>query len=190
VQSLQSSKAELLVAQLLALGTQVAQAGESRVMDVAVELDLSLTQVRALVGLWRAEQDLSLGELAREVGLSDAAAVRMVDGLLRSGLVARREDDRDRRVKRISLTDAGRAAVSELVAAKRDGLERFARALTADELVALTAALHPIVERLGLRLQVAAGGSGTTRGATQAATKVATQAAAELAAESVVEVGG
>jgi DNA-binding MarR family transcriptional regulator len=157
MQSLQVSKADLLVAQLLALGTQVAQSGESRVMDVAVELDLSLTQVRALIGLWRAERALSLGELAREVGLSDAAAVRMVDGLIRAGLVGRREDDRDRRVKRITLTEAGAAAVSDLVAAKREGLERLARALTADELAVLTAALDPIVERLGLRLDVGAG---------------------------------
>lgn len=180
MQFMQSSKAELLVAQLLALGTQVAQAGESRVMDVAVELDLSLTQVRALVGLWRAEQALSLGELAREVGLSDAAAVRMVDGLLRAGLVGRREDDHDRRVKRITLTEAGRAAVSELVAAKRDGLERLTRALTADELAGLTAALDPIVERLGLRLEIAAGAQGTTKVATHVAGVAATEIGAEV----------
>jgi DNA-binding MarR family transcriptional regulator len=154
---LQVSKAELLVAQLLALGTQVAQGGESRAMDVAAELDLSLSQIRALLALWRAEEPLSLGELAREVGLSDAAAVRMVDGLLRGGLVVRREDGRDRRIKRITLGDAGDEAVRRLVAAKRDGLERFARALEPDELVALTAAFEPIVARLGLRLEVEVG---------------------------------
>jgi DNA-binding MarR family transcriptional regulator len=154
---LQVSKAELLVAQLLALGTQVAQGGESRAMDVAAELDLSLSQIRALLALWRAEEPLSLGELAREVGLSDAAAVRMVDGLLRGGLVVRREDGRDRRIKRITLGDAGDEAVRRLVAAKRDGLERFARALEPDELVALTGAFEPIVARLGLRLEVEVG---------------------------------
>jgi DNA-binding MarR family transcriptional regulator len=157
VQSLQESKAELLVAQLLALGTQVAQGGESRAMDVAAELDLSLSQIRALLGLWRAKEPLSLGALAREVGLSDAAAVRMVDGLLRAGLVARREDDRDRRVKRITLSDVGDAAVESLVAAKRDGLERFTQALQPDELRRLTAALDPIVTRLGLQLEMVVG---------------------------------
>ncbi|HEY5196114.1 MAG TPA: MarR family transcriptional regulator, partial [Solirubrobacteraceae bacterium] len=102
------------------------------------------------------DEPLSLGALAREVGLSDAAAVRMVDGLLRSGLVVRREDDRDRRVKRITLTEAGDGAVEDLVAAKRDGLERFTQALTPDELHGLSAALEPIVARLGLRLEVGA----------------------------------
>ncbi|HWH12513.1 MAG TPA: MarR family transcriptional regulator [Solirubrobacteraceae bacterium] len=157
MQSLQVSKAELLVAQLLALGTQVAQRGESRAMDVAAELDLSLSQIRALLAVWRADEPLSLGSLAREVGLSDAAAVRMVDGLLRGGLVLRREDDRDRRIKRITLSEAGNGAVAELVAAKRDGLERFTRALTQDELGALTGAFEPIVARLGLRLDLGVG---------------------------------
>lgn len=149
-------KAELLVAQLLALGTQVAQGGESRAMDVAAGLDLSLSQIRALVAVWRADEPPSLGSLAREVGLSDAAAVRMVDGLLRGGLVVRREDERDRRIKRITLSQAGEAAVDELVAAKRDGLQRLARALTPGELSALTEVLDPIVARLGLRLEIGA----------------------------------
>jgi DNA-binding MarR family transcriptional regulator len=157
VQSLQTSKAELLASQLLALGTQVAQGGESRAMDVAADLDLSLSQIRALVAAWRADEPLSLGALAREVGLSDAAAVRMVDGLLRAGLVVRREDDRDRRVKRITLSEAGAAAVEGLVAAKRDSLERFTQALLPDELDRLTAALEPIIARLGLRLELGSG---------------------------------
>jgi DNA-binding MarR family transcriptional regulator len=154
---LQTREAELLVAQLLALGTQVAQGSEPRAMAVAAELDLSLSQIRALLALWRAEQPLSLGALAREVGLSDAAAVRMVDGLLRDDLVVRREDDRDRRVKRITLSAAGDDAVKEFVAAKREGLEGLAAALKPDELVALTAALEPIVARLGLRVELAVG---------------------------------
>jgi DNA-binding MarR family transcriptional regulator len=157
VQALGASQAELLVAQLLALGTQVAQGGESRAMDVAAGLDLSLSQIRALLALWRAEQPLSLGALAREVGLSDAAAVRMVDGLLRGGLAVRREDDRDRRIKRITLSSAGDEAVEEFVAAKREGLEGFARALTPGELAQLTGALEPIVLRLGLRLEAGVG---------------------------------
>ncbi len=78
-------------------------------MALAAELDLSLSQIRALLLLWREVAELlSLGERADGVGLSDAAAaVRMVDGLLRGDLVVRREDERDRRVKRITLSAAG-----------------------------------------------------------------------------------
>jgi DNA-binding MarR family transcriptional regulator len=156
MQSLQVRRASLLAAQLLALMTQVTQVTESRAMALAAELDLSLSQVRALLVLWRAEEPVSLGELARGVGLSDAAAVRMVDGLLRGDLVVRREDAHDRRIKRITLSAAGLEAVTGLVAAKREELELLAQTLLPDELEQLTAALDPIVARLGLPLEVAA----------------------------------
>jgi DNA-binding MarR family transcriptional regulator len=154
MQSLQAQKASVLASQLLALMTQVAQGSESRALALAAELDLTLSQLRALLVLWRAEEPVSLGALARGVGLSDAAAVRMVDGLLRSDLVARREDLHDRRIKRITLRDAGAEAVQGLVAAKREGLEQLAQALLPDELDQLTAALDPIVARLGLPLEL------------------------------------
>jgi DNA-binding MarR family transcriptional regulator len=157
MQSLQAEKCSLLAAQLLALMTQVAQGSESRAIALAAELDLSLSQLRALLVLWRAEEPVSLGALAQGVGLSDAAAVRMVDGLLRSDLVARREDSHDRRIKRITLSAAGVEAVQGLVAAKREGLERLAQALLPDELEQLTAALEPIVARLGLPLELPVG---------------------------------
>jgi DNA-binding MarR family transcriptional regulator len=153
MQSLQVRKPELLASQLLAVLTAVTQGSESRAMALAAELELSLSQVRALLVLWRAEAPVSLGALAQGVALSDAAAVRMVDGLLRHGLVARREDDHDRRIKRITLTDAGTDAVRSLVADKREGLEQLARMLEPDELDALSAALDPIIERMGLPLE-------------------------------------
>jgi DNA-binding MarR family transcriptional regulator len=73
-----------------------------------------------------------------------------VDGLLRGDLVVRREDDRDRRIKRITLSEAGREAVSHLVEAKRDSLERLTAALLPEEVDRLIAALAPIGARLGL----------------------------------------
>jgi len=44
--------------------------------------------------------------------------------------------------------------VHGLVAAKREGLEQLAQALLPDELDRLTAALDPIVARLGLPLEL------------------------------------
>jgi len=150
MQSLQEQSATVLAGQLFALMTHLSQGSESRAMSLAAEFDLSLSQLRALLVLWRAEDPLSLGELADGVGLSDAAAVRMVDGLLRGDLVARREDERDRRIKRITLSPAGRDAVENLVEAKRDSLERLASTLLPDEVDRLIAALAPISARLGL----------------------------------------
>lgn len=148
------SNAEVLAAQLFALMTAISKGSEPRAMALAAELDLSLSQLRALLVLWRADEPVSLGALAQGVGLSDAAAVRMVDGLLRHGLVARREDEHDRRVKRIALSASGSDAVSSLVAARRESIERLARSLLSDEADRLGDALKPIVARLELPLEL------------------------------------
>jgi DNA-binding MarR family transcriptional regulator len=147
---LQKRNAAVLAAQLLALMTHVSQGMEWRGVSLAAELELSLSQLRALLVLWRAESPLSLGDLADGVGLSDAAAVRMVDGLLRGDLVVRREDEHDRRIKRITLSATGAEAVSKLVEAKRGSLERLASSLVPEEVDRLAAALEPIIARLGL----------------------------------------
>lgn len=142
------AKPALLASQLLALMTKVIQSSEPRAIALATELDLSLSQMRAMLALWKAAQPVSLGTLAEAVGISDAAAVRMVDGLLKCGLAVRREDDHDRRIKRIGLTATGTDAVRRLVTAKREGLEALAESLPARDLDRLIAALAPIVSRL------------------------------------------
>ncbi len=53
----------------------------------------------------------SLGEIAAALGVNSAAAVKMVSRLESKGLVRRRTDDWDRRLTRVSLTDAGKEAV-------------------------------------------------------------------------------
>jgi DNA-binding MarR family transcriptional regulator len=154
MQTLPTSKASALASQLFGVFTCVTQGSESSLVAVAAELDLSLSQIRALLVMWQASQPLSLGELARGVGLSDAATVRVVDRLISAGLADRREDARDRRIKRISLSAFGDQTVNRLVDAKRAGLERFAESLTPQERERLTAALEPIVDRLGLGCDV------------------------------------
>ena len=68
-------------------------------------------------------------------------ASRMVDDLVRRGFAQRREDEDDRRMKRVCLTDDGRAAIRRLNAARLSGLEQFAHSLTASERRTLANAL-------------------------------------------------
>ncbi|HEX4034837.1 MAG TPA: MarR family transcriptional regulator [Solirubrobacteraceae bacterium] len=156
MQVLRGHRSVLLAAQLFTLITQVSKGSESRAIALAAELDLTLSQLRALVALWQAHEPLSVGALADAVGLSDAAAVRMVDGLLLNGLAARREDEHDRRIKRISLSAAGREAVTTLVAAKRESLEALTSTLLDEEVDLLSAALGAILTRLELPLDLPA----------------------------------
>ena len=75
------------------------------------------------------------------------AASRMVDDLVRRGFAQRREDEDDRRMKRVCLTDGGRTAIRRLNAARLSGLEQFVDDLTTPEKESLAQALQQLLER-------------------------------------------
>ena len=112
------------------------------------EHELSLTQVKMLHELDRPDCDLPLTELAETLSLSLPAVSRAIEALQQRGYVERREDDRDRRVKRVRITAAGRRVLKRLMEIRLNMLERFAATLSDDERRDLAAALVPIVERV------------------------------------------
>ena len=115
------------------------------------EMDLTLTQLKALHVLDIAAEETSVKELSEGLGLSLPAASRTVEGLLRRGYLERREDDHDRRVKRLRLTAAGRDAVERLNRARLAGLERFASTLTDTERTRLAGAISSLLAREEIR---------------------------------------
>ena len=71
----------------------------------------------------------------------------MVDDLVRRGFVKRTEDTEDRRMKRISLTDDGRAVIRKINAARLSALQEFVDGLSDSERAALAGALTKLLER-------------------------------------------
>lgn len=65
-------------------------------------------------------------ELSRLLGVSLATVTGIVDRLVGQHLVSRREDPRDRRVRRIELTGGGRQLMESIITA---GIERHRRLL-------------------------------------------------------------
>jgi DNA-binding MarR family transcriptional regulator len=110
-------------------------------------LDLSLTQVKLLHHLEDQPRELSLKGAAELVHVSLPAASRMVDDLVRRGFAQRREDDEDRRMKRVCLTDGGREVIRRLNGARLSGLEQFTDSLTTPERRSLASALSKLLER-------------------------------------------
>ena len=110
-------------------------------------LELTLTQVKLLHHLEDQPRELTLKEAAELVRVSLPAASRMVDDLVRRGFAQRREDDEDRRMKRICLTDGGRTVIRRLNAARLSGLQQFTETLTTAERSALATALSTLLER-------------------------------------------
>ncbi|HEY1515819.1 MAG TPA: MarR family transcriptional regulator [Solirubrobacteraceae bacterium] len=110
-------------------------------------LELSLSQIKLLHHLDDQPRELSLKQAAEVVHVSMPAASRMVDDLVRRGFAQRREDDDDRRMKRVCLTDGGRTAIRRLNAARLTGLEQFSTHLTTTERQFLAQALEQLLER-------------------------------------------
>ncbi|MEA2272602.1 MAG: hypothetical protein QOI98_1310 [Solirubrobacteraceae bacterium] len=119
--------------------------------ELVEELDLTLTQLKALHVLDLVTGEASVKDLGEALGLSLPAASRTVDGLLRRGYLERREDELDRRVKRLTLTPAGRDAVERLNRARLAGLEGFASTLSDDQRSRLGGAIASLLEREEIR---------------------------------------
>ncbi len=102
--------------------------------------DLTPTQSAALVSIEQ-QGPITIGDLASHEQVSAPTATNVVSKLEAAGLVRRLRDDSDRRVCRVELTAAG---TEELVASrnrKTSWLAARLRALPADDLAKLTAAL-------------------------------------------------
>jgi MarR family transcriptional regulator for hemolysin len=85
-------------------------------------------------------------ELARRMGIGGATMVHHLDRLEAEGLVVRRGDERDRRVTRVEITEAGRTRFEEL-AEVAAGVDAELHALmTPDEAKTFRSVLHRIAD--------------------------------------------
>jgi DNA-binding MarR family transcriptional regulator len=132
---------------MYALASYLMRTANVGTFNAIAELDLSFTQLKALCALEAEGEERSVKALADTLGVSLPAMSRAVDGLFERGLVGRREDPADRRMKRVSLTDAGRAAPQALNAARLSALQELIGSLADDEAGALEHALALILER-------------------------------------------
>jgi DNA-binding MarR family transcriptional regulator len=106
--------------------------------------DLTVSQVRSLLVLASDPEPLPGGRIAERLGISPAAISRALDGLVRQGLVERREHGEDRRVRPLAITPAGREVAEQMAALKRAQLQRFAESLDERQLTLWEAALESL----------------------------------------------
>ena len=111
------------------------------------ELELSLTQLRALHLLVDDLDEASLKDLADRLELSLPAVSRAIDGLVQRDLVTRTEDAADRRMKRVRATSEAAVVLDRLSAMRLAGIEEFVETLAPRERARLAAALAPLAER-------------------------------------------
>jgi DNA-binding MarR family transcriptional regulator len=113
-----------------------------RFMD---ETDLSFSQINVLMRLFH-DRKSGVSEIGDQLGVTNAAASQAVDRLVQMGLIGRTEDPDDRRAKRLVLTQKGRELVEKGIEARSKWIEGLTDALTPEEQVLITSALHLLTE--------------------------------------------
>ena len=75
--------------------------------------DFSLPQMATLL-LLDEEGELTIKQVAEDLGRSVSATSRLLDQLVERGMVSRRGDERDRRVTRVAITERGRTLITAM----------------------------------------------------------------------------
>lgn len=123
------------------------------------ETGLSMAQLSTLMRLFYGGA-CGVSHLGDRLGVTAAAASKMIDRLVQQDLLARAEDAADRRVKNVTITPAGAAIVQQAVAARQAWLVDLTnllppqeQAVIIDALTKLTTAARQLPERAGVPSQ-------------------------------------
>ncbi|HEX3982289.1 MAG TPA: MarR family transcriptional regulator, partial [Acidisoma sp.] len=121
-----------------------------REIDLRVR-DFGLTEAtwRPLLYLGRLGDRQRQTDLASALMIEDASLVRLVDALERAGFVERVEDLDDRRSKRITMTETGRAIYARVAAIHVSLAEDFLKDVSPEELDLCDAVLGRILNAIG-----------------------------------------
>jgi len=111
-----------------------------RFASIALELDLTPPQMGVLATL---DDSTSMSRLASEIGCDASNITWMTDRLEKRGLVERRPDPLDRRVKRLVLTDVGRKLRRDIERRLRAGVPGLEGLTEPDQ-----ATLRSLLERM------------------------------------------
>lgn len=113
--------------------------------DFMDDSGLSFSQVNTLMRLhFSGEADVS--HIAGQLGVSNAAASQLVDRLVQAGLIERKEDPLDRRIKRLGLTPAGHDLAEKLVSIRHGWMEKFIHSLTPEQRDNISIALQTMTD--------------------------------------------
>ena len=111
---------------------QVARAYRQRAQQMLSDVGLHIGQDLILMHLWH-KDGLTMSEIVEQVAKQPATITKMVNRMEKSGLVERRPDPDDGRVKRIYMTDMGRDVWEQTLVAWQRLNDESSSNLTDDE---------------------------------------------------------
>lgn len=116
--------------------------------DAAVrEEGLTLTRARVLFALSR-RGTLTQKDLAEELEIETPTLVRVLDGMEKQSLIRRREDETDRRAKRIEMLEAGEIAYASVNALARHFRAQVAEDISPEDILTALAVIRKLTVNL------------------------------------------
>jgi DNA-binding MarR family transcriptional regulator len=112
--------------------------------DPLFSSQLTISQLKILM-LLSAQPGTSGRELAGHMGVSLATLSGMIDRLVTADLVARQEDPKDRRVRRLTLTPTGAELIGSIITAGAEKQRRLLDRLDEEELRVVAQAMNLLV---------------------------------------------
>jgi DNA-binding MarR family transcriptional regulator len=104
------------------------------------ESGMSHSQLATLMRLHHAGA-CPVNEIGQDLAVTPAAASQLVERLVQQGLLSRSEDERDRRVRRVTLTPAGQEVVRQAIESRMAWLRQLVAALEPPEQQAIVESL-------------------------------------------------
>jgi DNA-binding MarR family transcriptional regulator len=126
------------------LGRVVTRSDPGR-LEAWAGLGLTMTQLRVLF-MVRAEEGVSAGTLAENLGVTPPTLTRIMDRLVSNRLVRREADENDRRLVRHQLTQEGLRTVEEMERTGRARVNSVLSRLTPEQVKRLVLALRDFNE--------------------------------------------
>jgi DNA-binding MarR family transcriptional regulator len=115
------------------------------ILHTFVDFDFSLPQLATLL-LLDEEGELTIKQVTEILERSVSATSRLLDHLVERGMVSRREDEHDRRSKRIAITEKGRMLIATLEQRRADAQIAVMEYYSAEEQSVINRAMSLLAE--------------------------------------------
>ena len=111
-----------------------------------LKINLTSAQIKLLT-CFSNKSELTMTELSNNLAVSMPTMTAMVDRLVNSKMVERERDNRDRRVVKVKLTDAGEKILRKLIRIRRKEMEKILMNLNGEEMESYLTSIE-VVARL------------------------------------------
>src|SRR5206468_2490014 len=115
------------------------------IMRAYSDFDFSLPQLATIL-LLEEEGELTIKQVAEFLGRSVSTTSRLLDQLVERGLISRREDEYDRRTKRVAITQRGHELIANIEQQRAVAQITVLDQLTPEERAIVIEAIELLVE--------------------------------------------